>query len=54
MALSTLSSGRGIRLESDHSRRDPSAPFRHIDVTLLVCTLRERIAAIIAASASTA
>ncbi len=39
MALSTLSSGRGIRLESDHSRRDPSAPFRHIDVTLLVCTL---------------
>ena len=39
MALSTLSSGTGVRLGSDRSRRDPSAPFRHVDVVLLVCTL---------------
>jgi rod shape determining protein RodA len=39
MALSTLSSGEGVRLGSDHSRRDPSAPVRHVDVVLIVCVL---------------
>jgi len=39
MALSTLSSGEGVRLGSDRSRRDPSAPLRHIDVVLVVCVL---------------
>jgi rod shape determining protein RodA len=39
MALSTLSSGSGVRLGSDRSRRDPSAPLRHVDVVLVVCTL---------------
>jgi rod shape determining protein RodA len=39
MALSTLSSGGGVRLGSDRSRRDPSAPLRHLDVVLIVCTI---------------
>lgn len=39
MALSTLTSPTGVRLGPDRSRRDPSAPLRHLDVVLVVCTM---------------
>ena len=38
MALSSLNP-TGARLGPDRSRRDPSAPLRHLDVVLIVCTM---------------
>jgi rod shape determining protein RodA len=39
MALAGLNPSASPRLGPDRSRRDPSAPFRHLDPVLIVCTL---------------